>query len=294
MKAKFFALISLMTIAFTSQSMNYSGDYIDNLLGLGAVRLNGVYTNEDQELDGLAAALQQGKTADALKRVNNIKQIRDQRNKRMLQANITKGQRNLVGKIDELSEDAQADIRNGRAKFADRFIYFTKGFLSLSSIVEMIDSGDTVGTGYSNLLKGGEIPKGLNMSVDYIALFINSYNTGATPVESLFTEDWLPASSSVDWQNAELEIIQDDKVIFQCHVIELVENRIHENANTANYSTVECISAGKNLKSEFILKSGSMLQYKIKFPTGVTITPGTGQYTGVKVLMQGDGSAYRS
>jgi hypothetical protein len=291
MKTKrIFGLIGLVILAFTSQSMNYQGDYVDNLLGLGNVRINGVYTNEDEELQGLAAALTQGKTNDALKKVSNIQKIRAERNKKMLQANITKGQRNLVGKMDNLSEDAQADIRSGKVKFTDRFLYFTKGFLSMTNIVELIDSSDTVGTGYSNLAKGGEVPKGLNFSVDYVAVLINTYDTGANPAESLFTESMTAASNVAEWANAEIEIIQDGQVIFQALIAELTEARITNGANPGAAATVY---GGKNLKSEFVIKAGAMLQFKIKFPSGVAITPGAAHYTGVRILLQGDGTGYR-
>jgi hypothetical protein len=292
MKTKrIFGLLGLMIAMFTSHSMNYQGDYVDNLLGLGNVRINGVYTNEDEELQGLAAALQSGKTADGLRRINNIQKIRAERNKKLLQVNITKGQRNLVGKMENLSEDAQADIRGGKVKFTDRFVYFTKGFLSMTNIVEMIDSSDTVGTGYSNLSKGGEVPKGLNMSVDYIAIMVNDYDTGASPAETIFTNVWNAAAEKAEWQNAEFEIFQDGSVIFQGLINEFIENRIHEGANP---NGPNAIYAGKNLKSELIIKAGAVLQFKIKFASGVSVTPGTGVYTGVRILMQGDGTGYRS
>lgn len=290
--ARFKNFIMFAMLGFALQ-MNYTEDkeedIIDKLYGVEpVVDEDGNLIDEDVELEGLGRLFRSNRfnVSRAKQHYSRLRHYRRKRKaRRHVLSNVTKGQLFIVGNKKKFTSNEQKALMSGNYSFKDGMLYFTKSFTSLSSSTDLIESNDTLGTGYSNLEEMGMVPKGTNMAVDYIAFAQNQYDGHS---ETLFTNKFEKAYTSSDFASAELKVTEDGKVIFSSLVGLLNESRVIKKGIPSSEHW------GINLRSKLLIKAESKIQFELKMPSGVSITPGGTTKIGLRVILMGDATGYKT
>jgi len=289
-KIKNFLMFAVLGFAV---QMNYTEerdeDVLDQLYGIEpVVDDEGNLIDEDVELEGLGRLFRSSRfnIARAKRHYSNLKRYRQRRkSRRYVRANTTRGQLFLVGNKKKFTSNEQKALMSGNYSFKDGMLYFTKAFSALSSLTELIESNDTLGTGYSNFEEMGMVPKGTNLAADYVAIAKNQFDSAS---ENIFTNKFEKAYTMAEFSNATLSIIQDGKTIFSTLIGLMNESRVVKKGipSSEHY--------GLNLRSKLLIKAESKVQFEIKMPSGVTLSPGGTNRVGVRVILMGDATGYKT
>ena len=199
---------------------------------------------------------------------------------------LTPSQKFLVGKRKSWKNEAQKLLESGALEYVDGFIYYNKEYTTVSGNVEIIQSNDTIGVGYSNLNDNGIVPEQLQMSVDYVEFGTNAYDSVSA---NLIETAWTPAYDNVYLKNAELEIIVGGKVVQMIPVQMMKEVRTVRGAVAG--AVYDEMGMGYNLEKPILIPGGSQINFNLKMPTGGTgITNTSTNRDGLHILLAGAGT----
>ncbi|MBN2664388.1 MAG: hypothetical protein JXR68_12125 [Bacteroidales bacterium] len=286
-------LFTLFLALFSANAYSYEDTDINSLLGV-VYDEDGTIINEDEELGAIRRFATNIKDKDLLKRTNRLATVVKKRKAATVSPTITAGQKLMYSKRNELDPKTKEDIEKGRMQFSDVQLYYTKALtaaVTASGIVELVQSNDKIGVGYSNLEDGGRVPAGTACAVNYISL---EHYLGVDAADKFgkVAANVMPAAWVDGFGNgAELEIRQDGKVIYTQLVSTMTETRISKNATPSKDGFSG--GSGINLNSALIIKPGAALQFAVKFGDGYSVAATGTQFNSFRVKLLGDGINYR-
>jgi len=263
-------LLFLLSLFFVSLTANYDDSDATTLLGIN--------DDIDDELGAIAKA-----NPSFASRIRFLRERRNhERKNAYLNANVTKGQALLVAKSSSMPPSLHQAFVSGNINFTDDILFYTKGaFSSLSGILTLVNSNDTIGTGYSNLKDGGIVPKNKAIAVDFIVLKRSEYVIANGIFDSAFTST---TNSAAFYSVQELEVLINDKTALRLPIGSLIENRIVKGSTSNNTTN----TLGINLRRKLVIKEDDTLQFRIHTPSGITKTPTAGSAFAYRVELYGD------
>jgi hypothetical protein len=236
------------------------------------------------ELLGIEAIMR-GKTFDTRNVFSKIQRARKRaermKKRKNLYASATRRQKYIVGNKKRLAPNIQNLIEGGNAEFKEGFIYFVHQFTAaISGNNKIIRSGDSVDTGFSNLLQNGKVPSHKSYAIDFIALE-NSVDAAAGTI------DWEAfqsiRSSANALMGADLEIKINNEVVTTIPVFLMNEGRIHDGGQTTIYNAK--FGAGINLEKPIMINGDDTVQASLNLPSGESVAVANGH--SIRVIMQG-------
>lgn len=177
-------------------------DITDNLLGLGAIE-----PVIKQEAIKLGVNTVTPQVADLIKTVAAKRVQMAVYNK-----NLTRGQAIFAQKVNELPAQSVRDLKSGNAQIVDGERYIAAQASGASGTQELLQNAPNAAIGISNLDEG-KMPTNANLLVEAIKVeFANhatSVNADGVEYRNIFDAASLPSA----FQNGELEIMADGRVI---------------------------------------------------------------------------------
>lgn len=244
-----FASIGLVNVGYEDDFL--FGDEDDSSIDIFLDELDGV-----SDLGRIRSSLARFRKT----RVNRTKQ----KEQRLLQSTMDRGQRYLRAKVSQLPPAMQQSFEGKRLNYSDQVIYHTTIIDTFAGITELVKSNEPIGPGYTNLNDQGVVPKDLAMEVNYIAALYNLY----TEEQGLFGTDLGAMRNSSFLAAADLEIVVNGEVIRTLPIRVLNETRVLRNSIPA------ASHAGYNLSTPFFLKEDDKIQVRVKMADGVSFASG--------------------
>jgi len=263
-------IVKLLTLVFYISAYEDVDEIMDKLAGVETAAINADLARLKEIADRKAPDLK----PDI---ISLQKKLEEQKRRELINQVMTKDHKYLIAKFDQLPAQAKEEIKSGRAKFADKVLYHTTvESTAIGSIYEIIKADSTLGTGYSNLDKGGKVPVNVNIVVDYVKLLFNEHADGK-PFETAF----IAASSNAKLSNCDFEMLVNNEVVLSVPVQAMTESRVVKSDSADN------IHGGINLKQRILLRESDKVQFRIVTPDGVTIEPATNKDLAVRAMVYG-------
>jgi len=228
---------------------------------------------DEQAVEGLGAVLQRKPTATEVKALNQARSAVTK--KKYLEENLTTGKKMLLARSAPKPLEKQ--------KFTDQVIYFSRNLRGLGTEY-IFDANASVGVGYSNLDKDGNVPKGVEVEVERIELdFANELIT-VSVVEASAWSGIFSNTGITALINSDIEILVDDKVVLR----RMVRDFCYPKSGNPTGNEQD---NGLNLNTKIRINSGSKINARIVVPSGTTIEDGTTATNEIFVMckLYGDG-----
>ncbi len=244
----------------------------------------------DKDLENLGYVLNKKKfsASEARSFFNKLKEKRaGSGSKDMQYANVTKNQKYLVSNKKQLSQSARNDISEHKFKFTDKVLYHSHLFNNMDGSVKMFHSQKPIGTGFSSFEEQGRIPKGTNMSVDFILFNIKNFDS---TVSSQFDFSWNNIRYNSKLSHCDIEIKRNGIVILNIPLSVFIEHRIIDGKVLTSNLSQPC---GYNLEQKILFSQEDKIQIDILTPSGVVVSPTIGDTIATRIAFFGQATRYR-
>ena len=245
-------------------------------------------------LDGIEKVMtgQAYNPKDVLANVKKAKaKAADQRRAVLVTSVMNDKQKFLMGKANSFNPTSKDLYKNNQLAFGpDGYLYYRKVYTTIAGITDIIQSADTIGTGYSNLLQNGKVPDEQNYAIDFVALGYSDYDSASS---NMFATNFSSGSQKANLCGAELEIVVNGLVEISIPVTRMIESRIVRGtvSQGANPSSV---MLGINLDKPIFIAGGSKLQFNIKMPASISVTNSSTNRTALDVTLIGSATKVRA
>ncbi len=268
MKTLFVKLLSMLFVISFYEDID---EIVDKLAGIETDTL-------EQEIEGILPRIYDN---DLKQRLLSVKRrIHNSKRTALLNSVLTRDHKYLLAKYNQLTPSARQEIQNGRAKFVDNILYHTViEPTTISSIYDIIKPDSSLGAGFSNFDKAGQVPTGVNIVVDFIKVVWNMHSSGNPFSASFASTNTKPELAACDFEM----LINGERVV-QMPLMAFTE------ARAIKGSTPDNMKAGVNLKQLILLKEGDKIQFRLIAPDGVAITPDKDKAIAIRVMVYGLGT----